>query len=59
MAKIADQYDNGNQWQAAMSYWMGFDSIKTENFYKILGESLNFFASGERATRMAQEHCVH
>lgn len=37
MAEIASQYDNGNQWQAAMDYWMGADSVKSENFWKIQG----------------------
>ena len=37
MAEIANQYDSGNQWQPAMNYWMGADSTKAENFYKIIG----------------------
>ena len=39
MSEIAYQYDNGNEWQPAMDYWMGSDSVQAENFYKILGES--------------------
>ena len=39
MAEIANQYDSGNQWQPAMDYWMGADSTKSENFYKIIGLS--------------------
>lgn len=35
MAEIANEYDSGNQWQPAMNYWMGADSIKSENFWKI------------------------
>jgi hypothetical protein len=37
MADLANQYDNGNQWQPAMNYWMGFDSVQSQNFYKITG----------------------
>lgn len=37
MADIAYEYDNGNWLQPAMTYWMGYDSTKSENFYKILG----------------------
>ena len=37
MAEIANQFDYGNQWQPAMNYWMGDDSIKAENFYTIIG----------------------
>ena len=40
MAEIAYQYDNGNQWQPAMNYWMGSDSTNSENFWKILGKLL-------------------
>lgn len=35
MADVADEYDNGNEWQPAMNYWMGYDSKKSENFWKI------------------------
>jgi len=35
MAEIANEYDSGNQWQPAMNYWMGPDSTKSENFWKI------------------------
>ena len=35
MAEIANEYDSGNQWQPAMHYWMGADSTKAENFWKI------------------------
>ena len=40
MSEIAYQYHYRNQWQPAMDYWMGSDSIKSENFYKIQGESV-------------------
>ncbi len=36
MAAIANEYDSGNQWQPAMNYWMGSDSVKSENFWKIV-----------------------
>jgi len=35
MAEIANEYDSGNQWQPAMNYWLGSDSVKAENFWKI------------------------
>jgi hypothetical protein len=35
MAEIAAQYDNGNKWQPAMDYWLGIDSVQSENFHKI------------------------
>ena len=35
MAETANEYDSGNLWQPAMNYWMGADSTKSENFWKI------------------------
>jgi len=35
MAKIAEQWDSGNDLQPAMNYYMGADSVKSENFWKI------------------------
>ncbi len=35
MAEIANEYDSDKQWQPAMDYWMGADSTKSENFWKI------------------------
>lgn len=35
LAAVANEYDNGNQWQPAMDMWMGADSTKSENFWKI------------------------
>ena len=47
MAEIANEYDSGNQWQPAMNYWMGADSTKSENFWKIRGK-FSFVASTNR-----------
>ncbi|KAL8648774.1 MAG: hypothetical protein Q9226_005858, partial [Calogaya cf. arnoldii] len=35
LANVANEYDNGNQWQPAMDMWMGADSKESENFWKI------------------------
>ncbi|KAL9023857.1 MAG: hypothetical protein Q9196_006927 [Gyalolechia fulgens] len=35
LASVANEYDNGNQWQPAMDMWMGADSKESENFWKI------------------------
>ena len=35
LASLAAEYDNGNEWQPAMNYWMGYDSTESENFRKI------------------------
>jgi hypothetical protein len=38
MAEIANEYEEDNDWQPAMDYWMGADSTKSENYWKIKGE---------------------
>jgi hypothetical protein len=43
MASLAAEYDNGNEWQPAMNYWMGHDSTESENFYKIICMCLNCY----------------
>lgn len=37
MAKIANEWDNGNDLQPATDYWIGNDSVKSKNFWKIQG----------------------
>lgn len=38
LARVANEYDANNQWQPAMNLWMGSDSIKSENLWKIRSE---------------------
>ncbi|KAL8891285.1 MAG: hypothetical protein Q9215_001698 [Flavoplaca cf. flavocitrina] len=43
LAKLAKGYDNGNDLQPAMDLWMGADSVKSENFWKIQSKASHIY----------------
>ncbi len=45
LAKVAKGYDNGNELQPAMDLWMGADSVKSENFWKIQSKASRIYTS--------------